>query len=538
MDGATDARPYKPEHDEITEYYCGLSGPPRLVARTSHERWSRTMLEGSHWGQCRKYFLALSTGDVISKWTTTLDSALVEVLRGVEWSFFFPIGFGLDYHQVRDCKPQTVLLVGVHEAIAWEIGLAIALKCRDILEAFGILQVDVEIMHSVYVNYGLLQDFDRKFEALECSAQNVNTYLCVLPASKASLGYSLGYAENISIAGSVGLHLKLGPPNADEQQPTFALTCRHVVAASSKPEDSVSAASTQKHVIAGDGAFSTCLEELRRYSVDLERAMRPLRKKQKDWDEMYQYGDDLRKRPTDQDLQQLNKWQELADWNEQITKSLSTLSDKKDRVIGHLAFHPKHELSAKEPGFLKDWALVQLNEPGGNKVFLGNSTSRKHALMKSPFKDGMLPLRLEDEQDMEEIHGLAVFKRGAATGLTVGVVNGVEAVIRVYKNTIARELIVVPDKGRPPFSQSGDSGSSVFDANGTVIGLLNGITDASPCVWRTGKPHCECPADDDDAQNTHSLPCWKPGTDVTFVTPISWIMKDVESFTGLEPRLA
>lgn len=39
---------------------------------------------------------------------------------------------------------------------------------------------------------------------------------------------------------------------------------------------------------------------------------RALQRKRKDWDEMYQFDDDLRKRPTDHNLKRLEDFQELA----------------------------------------------------------------------------------------------------------------------------------------------------------------------------------------------------------------------------------
>lgn len=112
---------------------------------------------------------------------------------------------------------------------------------------------------------------------------------------------------------------------------------------------------------------------------------------------------------------------------------------------------------------------------------------------------------------------LIVFKNGATTGTTIGRANNVSSYTRTYfkgQPLESREWPVVStDKHSGPFSAKGDSGSCVADAFKRVGGILTGgagVTEIS---------------------------------DVTYVTPISFIMKvlhDSELFkhAHLSPALA
>lgn len=103
---------------------------------------------------------------------------------------------------------------------------------------------------------------------------------------------------------------------------------------------------------------------------------------------------------------------------------------------------------------------------------------------------------------------IMVLKRGRTTGLTVGRANNIFSYTRIYFDRtytgVSKEWAVMPfNKNSGPFSDKGDSGSVVVDAMGRIGGLLtggSGITDR---------------------------------TDVTYVTPITFVLKTIRSNKAL-----
>lgn len=104
-----------------------------------------------------------------------------------------------------------------------------------------------------------------------------------------------------------------------------------------------------------------------------------------------------------------------------------------------------------------------------------------------------------------------VFKSGRTAGLTRGQVNVIRTDV-LPENQIYSAVDIVPPQGHlHDFSQSGDSGSTVFDAKRDLCGLLFAGTDP---VFAHG------------AGKAHGL-----------VIPMDVIFNDIESFTGLEVEL-
>ncbi|KAF2995434.1 hypothetical protein E8E14_002951 [Neopestalotiopsis sp. 37M] len=145
-------------------------------------------------------------------------------------------------------------------------------------------------------------------------------------------------------------------------------------------------------------------------------------------------------------------------------------------------------------------------------------------------KKGFLDLRLPGpgEEITEPRH---VGMRGSRSGLTFGQTSGIEAVLREpMKNGTSLytwELLVIPEGEKTAFSRRGDSGSCVFDLEGRVVRVLVGSSGEDPdegtTAWRGGLPMI-----------------WKAKNpvDVSFVSPIRWVLDDIQGFTGFRPRLS
>lgn len=104
-----------------------------------------------------------------------------------------------------------------------------------------------------------------------------------------------------------------------------------------------------------------------------------------------------------------------------------------------------------------------------------------------------------------------VFKNGRTTGLTWGHVNGIRTDV-LLEGKIYTAIDIVPPPGYlHDFFQRGDSGSTIYDAKGSLCGLLLGGTDP---IFSHG------------AGKAHGL-----------VIPIDVIFHDIETFTGFKVEL-
>ncbi|KAI0865209.1 hypothetical protein F4860DRAFT_462686 [Xylaria cubensis] len=515
-----DTNPYKPDPEETKDYFHGFSGSPRLVARTGRDRWTKTLYPYG-WNQTlvqhEKCYLALEDPGIISKWCEDLSMSIIEALGHCEWAYFFPIRTCLrEDRRLQKSAAATILLVAVKPAsLEWEDGIKIALSCRNIMRKFMIFNVEVEIMEGQYTRHAA----STQLEAL-LSPEYPKTTEVILPLLSHP-GYSIAYLEDRPGEGTVGLHIKLG---ADEST-VYGLTCRHVVCGGRAKDESYkpSADDRQYHISGSQGHFGELQFELdSRLSyakVNLNWQQGPIEK----WDNWYQYDNPKNiLPPTEEDRLQLQKIQALVDCYTSVAQVLKDIEDRKERQIGHLAYYPGCSISARQPGYLRDWALVELDVrkftlPPANTIFLGSSSVEY---------DNLNPkLTLRPQSIVEPMQ---VSKIGQKTGLTHGITSGIEAVVRrPCKDGPAEyswEILIVPKTGASYFSQQGDSGSAVFNDLGHVVAI---VTASNEGVARQD-------ADETPASEIVNIP---RGTDVTFAAPIQWVLDDIEDFTGQKPRL-
>ncbi|KAI1824239.1 hypothetical protein F4861DRAFT_507270 [Xylaria intraflava] len=522
--------PYKPDEKETTGYYYGFSGRPRLVARTSTNRWCESQhIEG--WDTIRqipKRYAAITEDELISAWTRDVSQAIIEALKPCRWNYFFPIQTGLKHVQqpVNDTQPpedtfKTVLLVAVEPgSLAWDAGLGIAQECLRVLERFHILGVQVEILEGRYQH----QAASRQLEAnilpgYKSINKKVNERLLPMLSS---LGYPITYLNNPTEMGTVGLHLRLG-----NKKTLYALTCRHVVHSDRTKTESYSISEgqhRQHHIQGSDQSVSNCLGEIE----FIQREMKELREDYQDrkdrWEQQYMHDEAFKhRRPLEEDDKTLEELQNTIAYNEKITDCLEEIREKEKRIIGHLAYHPILEVSSKRPEYLKDWALIELDPAKflgapENKVYIADGD------MYLSDDDGFRTLRQRDPGVSRSTKTVA--KRGMQTGLTRGTISGIEAIVRhpaLGATDYTRELVIVPDRKHDKFSGKGDSGACVFDINGYVVGLVVGSTDGELETWQEGSPGVK--------ERRHE-------TDVTFAAPIESVFADIRDFTGEEPQLA
>ncbi|KAJ2989906.1 hypothetical protein NUW58_g3227 [Xylaria curta] len=537
----------KPDPEETKDYFHGFSGSPRLVARTGHDHWTKTLYEYG-WNetlvQHEKCYMALEDPGIIGKWCKNLSISIIEALGHCEWAYFFPIRTCLREGQhLQKSAAATILLVAVKPAsLEWEDGIKIALSCRDIMRKFMIFDVEVEIMEGQYTQHAA----STRLEAL-LSPEYPRTTETILPLLSHP-GYSIAYLEDRPGEGTVGLHIKLG---ADEST-VYGLTCRHVVCGGrAKHESYKPSADNRRYYISGSEGHLRRLQSnldsrLRNTRMDLDWQQDPIKK----WDNWYQYDNPKNiPPPTEKDRLQLQRLQASVDYHTSVAQVLKDIENRKERQIGHLAYYPSSSISARQPGYLRDWALVELDVrkftlPPANKIFLGPSS----------VQCGILDWELTMKPRII-FKPMAVSKIGQRTGLTHGTASGIEAVVRRPRKDgpaeYSWEMLIVPEEGTSYFSQGGDSGSAVFNHMGQVVAIVTASNEGDPIEWR-GVPNessssplrvqhfkdqgvAPQDADDTPASEIVNIP---RGTDVTFAAPIQWVLDDIEDFTGQKPRLA
>jgi Peptidase family S64 len=204
---------------------------------------------------------------------------------------------------------------------------------------------------------------------------------------------------------------------------------------------------------------------------------------------------------------------------------------KDNRVFGELIWAPPISLSTTPDHYTLDIAVIKIDVDKldsrnylGNTISIGNKYTPQEFMdrvymhytntSKSSFPANRL-VKLQDQVpkialtkqpicDKANEPCLIVFKNGAATGTTIGKANNVSSYTRQYftdKYMESREWPIIPtNKDSGAFSDKGDSGSCIADAFSCVGGIITGGSGATESA------------------------------DVTYVTPISYIMEVLHSF--------
>lgn len=78
-----------------------------------------------------------------------------------------------------------------------------------------------------------------------------------------------------------------------------------------------------------------------------------------------------------------------------------------------------------------------------------------------------------DANDLNKV----VHKYGAKTKLRSGVIDSITQFFSVPGNTFLMQISIIPERGKPVFSEGGDSGSVVV-LDDAVVALLHGVDDS------------------------------------------------------------
>ncbi|KAI1324739.1 hypothetical protein F5Y16DRAFT_380250 [Xylariaceae sp. FL0255] len=495
-------------------------------------------------------------------------------------------------------EPETaqpiILLVAVPpDTMEWETGIDVALRCRKLLRDQGIM-IEVEIREGIFASNAASSELEDLVDPESWSqSQHPWAKQELLPLLSYP-GFPLTYLDENHSYGTLGQYLTLG-----DTDDVYGLTCRHVVVHQDEPTTkschqlTLTNNERQQHVQATNVGVEGIIKKLKDCQAFLDQTIQRLRDKQMKWEMVYQHeaADNKSKEFTDEDEKTLAVQDARIKHIQRVVDALKCISKKEERIIGHLVLHPPLEVKSQPPGigYLRDWALVKMDEakyPNGFKNQVYIPPYSPVFPMCSLEQAGFLQLVPQDEDKTtvknrsseasiseserkqlkeNDTYKQAVAKKGATTDLTLGVRSSIEAVVREPgqdgKLDHTWKLLVLPWHDSSHFTKPGDSGSAVFDTSGQVIGMVVGrtsvmkndgkrwrglpVSSESPDRGRVLKIHLGKEVSPDEAptakgKDVHQLDNDRldnEHTDVTFVSPIEWVFKDIEEFTGRKPRM-
>lgn len=424
----------------------------------------------------------------------------------------------------------AIIWIGVMPGtLTFEKGAAIAANCRPIVDAYGITDYHVEVKESLVATLG-----NKFLDPLPFNPTFIHRepFTATLGTPIASRVMSKDVNEEEWVEGSGGFFLSAGGQNKN----IYLITARHnVLPVGDENLEYVYEDDTKprRDVIAlGPMAFKRKLAVIEHAIATQQRAIDYAN------EDLHSLSRKCVIDPASSKARQVAQ-QALEEAKEALEK-LEALhheitvhwKNSADRSIGHLVWAPPIVLSTEPNQFTLDIAVIQI-DPGmldaenylGNTINLSTNCTRDEFLDKVKLNPGNhLPFRfprgslfkLEGQVPEHDVHNLpmldnkgepclVVFKNGAKTGITVGKANDVASYTRVYHQNLYQEsrewAIITTNKNSGSFSCKGDSGSCVADVYGRVGGIL---TCGTTSIFND-----KC--------------------DVTYVTPISFIMKTLRA---------
>ncbi|KAI1065802.1 hypothetical protein LB507_000244 [Fusarium sp. FIESC RH6] len=494
-----------PSEDEKHYYYNGLPSRPVLVARTTTDQW--VMYEDFH--GVYKSLDVVREHAIKELWNDEsgpLRKQVIECLEGIEWVAIDILRLGLEQD-----KPVTMFISVKKDSTDFNTGLDTVRRCQQILRTHQLGDVEVEMKEATLI---ALNSESTAGEQSNSSSHDQTPRFIPMPPDDTYYDLIIPFTECIgtplSPTGYIGRGTK-GMYLRDESK-TYALTCRHVVLPQGKNSRKFSDFGDYRH--SNENAVTVVQPGARDYDdvvSDHELRFGAL----KDTIESMELLQRLPDREVDAGLLQRYR-QQLSNLMDYDTLHLQ-MKQPGRRIPGHVQFSPRTEVYIPAQGHqhIRDWALVELDPSKFTTPLesLRNTLPMTHELMEILSKFGPTwfnPNRHTIDigpdtipyEDLE--HTDFVIKYGAVTHYTLGKTNAVKSVLRhatpdgqCHHST--EWCIVGIGKA---FSKPGDSGSCVFNRRGQIGGMLTGgLGDDERC-------------------------------DITYVTPIHWLLEDIRQSFG------
>ncbi|OBT49132.1 hypothetical protein VE00_00042 [Pseudogymnoascus sp. WSF 3629] len=488
----------RPSKDESESWYYGIDARmdvrSLLIARSSTYPFqpfieeTRDDPDGSPRKRLkRKAIFTIGNHKITTIYDSDLRLRVREILSSITWKTIDVVRLG--YKDEPSC-PVILITVDIND-VNEDSAQDAVYKIHELMIKFGLPDIHAEIKTG------------RLFEQTGYN-QNVHYPLELLRVPK--IGASIGNANSDS-AGSICLFLKIDGSD-------YALTCQHVVTASSEPL-------TPRND--PDIILQPAKQDLRRYETDRDYCI-----EEEKW--ALEEFDAKKLRSNDEGVSPM-----LKEMGEEAKLSLNKLNrciaDKLKMqhvrlpfgILAHAPGISTHPLTNHK----RDWALVKLDDerfqtlppnilPPAHFTVTERSKIRKFysrslgfpgllynnvvtttAILPlkelNRFHDGPRPL---ENQDYES---LRVFKHGCTSGWTAGFLNEIRSDCCFGSGGQTMEYCVVNILDLNYFSYQDDSGACVLDIEGRIVGMLH-------------------------SGNGENIPF---GAEITYLTPVEWIIQDI-----------
>ncbi|KAF5686367.1 hypothetical protein FCIRC_2923 [Fusarium circinatum] len=514
----------EPSERESRMYYCGLPTCPKLIARSSSTPWPQP-----HEFVGNKK-LSVATGHAIQQpWNNprgSLQPLILATLTDIDWTAIdiLRVGYEVNYKVPgRTFEGPVTMLISVSpNSTPFHRAEAVIVSCKQILARFALDDVEVEVKESIVATAASCPTTDQQVLRLESGPFNNDVddikFKFSLHVSE-YIGTSIGVTETFK--GTKGLYLQ------GKDSKTYALTCRHVLF----PKDSIDYrhgnSDNIKQVI--QPALGTTFDLLRYFPAEkftIETSERLTTHPRYNIPEFQA------------ELPKLLQKQALLD---SFQAHFDHLTSAGSFGLGRVEIAPRIQLYTDDmqlcPKRIRDWALVELSQENFT-TSLSDLTNKVPVtqLFRDGFKEhkdtvthgALLPVNTspevkigpdlisEAELENASVSGIAdqqrlvVVKFGCSSGVTFGHSNSIRSVVRhphppgaaTTDGIVSNHWCIVGVERKAPFSIGGDSGACIFDLRGRIGGIVTAGLAASD------KPNPD-------------------GFDVTYATPMQWLLEDI-----------
>lgn len=491
--------------EETLHFHIGLPSGPPLIARTGVP-WKQPWGPEAYSHKRKLQVVGKHPIAVPGLWRGQVGPKILDILNEfrVKWHTIDVARIAYEddeaYEDVEDGDshaPPVVWIAVEPGSLSGNEGNTVACQCQEVLNSFGLNDVEVCIRGSKY--------YQEAVSHLEASGFFFDPIADLCKHSTSAVGFPISTNNHPTAEGSLGLFFI----NGSDTSTVYFLTARHVVIPQTTCNDNkLYNCKNLSHPCHNVTIFSE--NHLKAIRIHIGEVGMLIEHDQHRINRLEGREDEAAVKEREEaqthisiihgDLENLEKF---YDYRFKFWHSAHS------RTIGAVTLSPPITFSISNGHYTEDWAIgqVDINKIDvdtfcPNTLDLGfeftfhelNSLMNPNSENPPSFEypDGcLLPIRgtvsdaeIRNPCDKDENGDpcITVLKRGKKTGLTVGRVNNVDSFVRIYWNDgtvdTSMELPVFGYDSRTkqtkPFSEPGDSGSVVVDGKGRVIGMIIG----------------------------------------------------------------
>ncbi|WVF71305.1 hypothetical protein IAT40_006108 [Kwoniella sp. CBS 6097] len=524
------SRPVRPSNVEYDGYYYGLPSEPRLLARSQVEEWVPASNPVYTAYPSRKHIYPVPVSHPVARiWTGPAGRAiLAEIDKHTPFATSVDV-LRICYEGEADSSPPILwigVLPGKVSVLAAE---ALVSGCKGVLQRNGMIDVEVELKESnVYRTSSA-----KLYDPFKIESQSIGVEI------KAKISTAIGLAictdQRPYKEGSTAFWLvERGDPNKH-----LLMTAAHVVGGTELDEPY---GSNVPHPSQRQFGFIPPNVQIGKLWLDkrvqtIEELSEGLQNELGDVDfTITACGNqkkielaEARKVVAEARLDDLRKLEaEVVKWRDGSSGRLGEVYCRPliRNQVGHDNFTEDWATIEVDPALLPDNVQNSLDLSSFPDFKMANGPDHKPALgLKKP---GILKLQGIIPRDEMESGPICVLMRGSRSGLSVGLSLPIASMIKPYdecNKTIPKDM---PDEQRPwsvewpitalpengtsaVFSREGDSGAGIVGRDGRMGGIMTGGCRRGPAE--------------------------RLGMDVTYVTPMYWILERMKVHGLVDPEL-